>query len=541
MTDASLKDLLLERARREALDNVKFPSLETVLTSPEYFGLTTASPLQRAICRIIDGSPLGGLANLPEVTKALGCQTSSLPSAPPFEVMLLAGIRTAKSLMAAAAAVRWTQVVKMPVTIGPGEIPRVSIVSTSKENAEVIYNHVIGNVMASKKLQSLVIGAPTADAVMMRHPSGVPIEICVAAGSRAGSTLVARWSCGIIFDEFPRMVGESEGVINWETQRAAVFGRILPGAQLMSIGSPWAPFGPAYNYFIKHHGHPSKAIVFLKAPAWDMNPVYWTKEAIDAMRENNPTAYMTDCCAEFAAPEMSLFSGTEIDKCTRRNPDNTPGPVCVPPEKGLTYRAAMDPATRGNAWTLVIATRKGRKKIVAFVDQKVGSQLEPLSPRQVFEEWAPVFRKYGISTVDTDQYMADALRDIAFEFGIHFHQVSMTEVKKAAVYRDIRAKMSEKELELPPDTYFRSDLQRVKLRPMVSGGHKIILPPTPDGRHCDYAPAFMLAVYPFIEDAVIEDDANEDERQNERARKMKEERFADVRKQNQPWWKRIRK
>jgi hypothetical protein len=34
---------------------------EALLTSPEAFGLTTATPLQRAICRVSDGVPIGDL------------------------------------------------------------------------------------------------------------------------------------------------------------------------------------------------------------------------------------------------------------------------------------------------------------------------------------------------------------------------------------------------------------------------------------------------------------------------------------------------
>ena len=45
--------------------------LERLLMSPAAFGLTTASPLQRAVCRIIDGLPLGDLASCAEVRAAV--------------------------------------------------------------------------------------------------------------------------------------------------------------------------------------------------------------------------------------------------------------------------------------------------------------------------------------------------------------------------------------------------------------------------------------------------------------------------------------
>jgi hypothetical protein len=43
------------------------------------------------------------------------------------------------------------------------------------------------------------------------------------------------------------MAGQEDGVVNLDDARSAVLGRILPGSQLLYIGSPWAPFGPVYS------------------------------------------------------------------------------------------------------------------------------------------------------------------------------------------------------------------------------------------------------------------------------------------------------
>ena len=81
-------------------------NLETVLTSASGFGLSQASPLQRAICRIADGLPLADLADDPDVANALACDASALPGSLPPELYVLSGIRCGKSLLAAALAVR---------------------------------------------------------------------------------------------------------------------------------------------------------------------------------------------------------------------------------------------------------------------------------------------------------------------------------------------------------------------------------------------------------------------------------------------------
>ena len=95
-------------------------TLELLLTSHHYFGLETATPVQRAVCRAIDGLPLGELWKDRDVRAAFGnCKPPSGLGRvlAPLELLLLAGIRSAKSLIAAACAFR--QVVQWQCPIGP--------------------------------------------------------------------------------------------------------------------------------------------------------------------------------------------------------------------------------------------------------------------------------------------------------------------------------------------------------------------------------------------------------------------------------------
>jgi hypothetical protein len=243
---------------------VALSSLEWKLTDPLAFGLTTASPLQRAVCRVADGVPLGSLAFDGTVIQGIR-DVHGLPSERPREVFVVSGIRTGKSLSAACNAFHMAVTCDVS-SLRPGEIPRVSVVSLKKDLADVIMNHLVGSVQASPLLRPFLIGTPTADGLMLRHPTGIPVEVCVVAGSRAGSSLVARWSAGCIFDEFPRMVGGDDGVVNWDDSRAAVIQRLLPGCQLWHIGSPWAPYGPAYEAVTEFHGKPSAQRIVIRAP-----------------------------------------------------------------------------------------------------------------------------------------------------------------------------------------------------------------------------------------------------------------------------------
>ncbi len=460
--------------------------LEALLCSSWGFGLTTATPLQRALCRVAEGRPLGELAERPEVVAAFG---GTLPTVRPTELAILSGIRVGKSLLAAAVAVFASQTCDVS-RLGPGEVPRVSVVSLTMDLAAVIFDHIIGRMQASPVLSPLLLAEPVKGSVLVRHPSGRPVQIKVAAGARAGSSLVARWSAGLVFDEFPRMVGGDDAVVNWDDSRQAALLRLLPGAQMLHIGSPWAPFGPAYDLVTEHFGTPTKLLAVCKAPAWSMNPALWTPERCEEAKLADPDAYRTDVAAEFATPEEALFSSDLLAAAERPESE---------PEPGQTYSAAMDPATRGNAWTFGLFTRTGNRKRMVLARQWIGTREEPLSPRSVLREIALECRRYGVRTVESDQYSVDAIADLAREKDVGLNVVSMplTEREKVERYLGIRAKLAEGEIELVPEV--RADLLRLKRRP-TQAGITIVLPLTSDGRHCDYAPTVMLGLGRYLRD-----------------------------------------
>lgn len=475
--------------------------LEWLLCDPHAFGLTTATPLQRAICRLAEGRPLLDLAKDETVANALGT-TATLRLAQPKEFAILSGIRTAKSLIAGAAGIRCSQTCDVS-TLGPGEIPRVSIVSFRMDLAQVILGHIVGRLQASPTLSSIQLEEPTSDSVLLRHPSGRPIEIKIVAGSRAGTTLVARWSAGCIFDEFARMIGGDEGVVNWNDSRDAVLLRLLPGAQMWHIGSPWAPYGPAYEMVQAHWGKPSSQLVVVVAPAPDMNPVYWTPARIEEAKKD-PDVYRTDVLAQFATPEQALLSSETVERATRA------APATMPPEPGCIYTAAIDPATRGNGWTLVVATRKkGKRKVIVRAEEWRGSRSEPLNPTAVLQEIAAILGPYGVSAVKSDQHLGDALRDLArlqvvtlpdgSTRPLAIIQITTTTDDRAKKWLAIRTRLEIGEIELPPSPVLRSDLLHLRKR-STTAGISIDLPMTSDGRHCDFAPAVMLALAAYLDE-----------------------------------------
>lgn len=538
LLDKATQDAILaEYARQFGATAFDFEHLEDLIDSPDGFGIAEMgglSPLQRCICRVVEGIPLGDLDGHPDLAEALGlsveetieweARRAQTGYSIPKEVFVIAAIRTFKSLLVAAAGIWASQHVDTTLLSG-GEIPRYSIVSLTVDNAKVVLMHLLG-ALKKPKLAGLVVDEKdlrersewkqiikesSSDLVgsqFLWHPSGVPIEIRVVAGKRAGGSTVSRWSAGVGLDEAPRMVGADRGVVNYTDIRRSVMGRLLPGAQLFSVGSPWASEGPVFDIFNEWWGQPRLDLVIFKAPGPLLNPVWWTQERCDELKEKDAVAYQMDVLAEFADAGEALYPQALIAKSTRYDQ-----PV-IDYQPGHEYSAAIDPATRNNAWTLVIAdrvryqtevegddgivrTRWRTKKRIVYHYQWQGSQVAPLSPRDTLQQVAEVLEHYHLDFCRTDQWSADAMRELAQSFGMALIIENWTSQENTNHYLWLRNAMANGDFEMPNDSDIAKDFRLVK-RVIGTRGPAVHLSSTADGRHCDYVPAVVRATAPWI-------------------------------------------
>lgn len=534
----------LSEARTE-LERLAYivPTVEELFTSPEYFGVATATPLQRAICRIADGRPLGELAHHPHVVAALSSWSDptakldpdSMPSTIPRFLYLVCGTRSGKTRLSAANAVR--RALTCDVShLATGDFPRVPIVSLKQDLAGAAFEQLKWTCLSRPKLRALMIGKPTADTVTLRHPSGTPVEILVVAGAATGASLVSRWLAGVIFDEAPRMMGSADGaVVNLNDMLTAIMTRLLDGAQVALPGSPFAPMGPVYDAVQQYHGRPGDGTVVVRAKGWWMNPAWWTPKRRDELARSKKTedrmALRTDGEAEFTDPEEALFPKLLLDRARRQAPT-------LGHEPGHEYCAAMDPATRSNAWTLAIGTRLRSKKLsVVFAKQWVPEPGRPLRPKAVLGEMSAILRDYGLGAVETDQYMTDALRDLAGEFGVSLIERPWTSERKWDLFRTFGDRLADDGIELPPDPQVAADLLMVRKR-TTQQGIQIILPKTSDGRHCDFAPSCIMCLSGYLDEPPPLPAADPRTRLEQEAQRLEQEAVEELeREQRQrPRW-----
>lgn len=492
---------------------------ELFLTDPRGFALRKASPLQRAIAWLIGtGEIPDRLWEVDDVRTAFG-NARPEKSWEVDEMGILAGIRGGKTLMAAMAVTWATQHVNLDDGPGEhmvrGEIPRVSIVSVSKDQAETAFRYIKGAVEGSPALSQLMVGKPTADTITMRHPSGRPIEICVVAGSAAGSSLVGRWCAGVIFDEAPMMALGEGGVISLKDMATSVRLRMLKGAKILYIGSPWGNSGFIYDLFHQNFGREKPTALFIRAQGWMLNPNEWTPEKMEYAKRKDERAYRLNCLAEFMDPESAMYSSFSVDQAMAGRG------VIKPPEDGKTYTASIDPGFSSNSWTFGIAeTVDNVRYDVVYAHQWTGTGQSPLVAGEVFDEMLPTLHAYRCAgSVKTDQYAAAPLVEIALTRGIGLSPLTITKANKFKLYSSVGVRLDSGYLSLPPLPEMRQDILNVKKR-ITTDGVKVVLPETADGRHCDYAAMLALLVGDYLQSsaeatkqakaAAVEDDDDVD-------------------------------
>jgi hypothetical protein len=464
--------------------------LEGLFTSAKAFGVTKASPLQRAICRVSDGTPLGALWDNPGVREGFGGVMP--PDTAPEILCILAAIRSGKSVLAATKA--FVCALTCDVTgLSDGDELRVPVLSVDKDSAHAVFNHLVGTLLAKPFLRKYMIGQPSADSVLIRHQTGREVEVKVTAMAKYGSTLVGRWLASCVLDEAGRMAGASESVRNLDDALHAIAGRIRPGGQILIIGSPNAPFGPVYDMVQESFGRPTPQLVVVRGTGPLLNPTWWNPARVAKTLRSNPRAHVTDVLGQFADSEDQLFSSVQVDRAMRK------GPEVIPPRTGHNYVAAMDPAMRGNAWTLIVLGCDGTDAqgdatyYVALAQQWRGTKVQPLRPDTVLREIKSLLEPYGLADVWSDVHHLDSLKVIAEHEGLGISETYTTAETKSEGIENIRLHIETGRLELPPNRPLRADLLRVKRK--VNRKHTVMdLPVTRDGRHCDYVPTLATCL-----------------------------------------------
>lgn len=408
-------------------------------------------------------------------------------SSAPHMMVLLCAIRTGKSLMSMAHAVWVSQKIDLS-SIRPGDGVRISILSTGIDTAKATFRHLVGAIESSPWMSALKL-RETADTVELRHPDGREVEIKVVALSRAGSTLVGRFSAGVVIDEAPRLSSDPDNVETIDEALRAIHGRMLPGATVLLPGSPHVPTGAIFELYEKHFGHPSRECVVAKAKGAQLNASWWTPERQEQVKAIDLETYRTDCLAEFRRAPDALFSYQDIDAASRTE-------EFKPPRK-TEYTAALSPGTQAHRWVLVIeehvATIDNLPRFaITLAKEWVGTFEDQLRPAKMVRRIAEELQRYGLDFAVCDESTPLAIIDEANEAGISLAPDKLLNAELLEQIEDMRTLLESGRYELPPSKDLKRDLLMVKRNITNTGAIALHLPEASDGRRCAFVPLIAM-------------------------------------------------
>lgn len=363
------------------------------------------------------------------------------------------------------------------------------------------------------------------------RPWGAGVMGIRVAGKRVGFRVYAASVAGV--SGFTGIFVLCDEVAKWKDKDTGVnpAGQVLasvrptmatqPNARIVLSSSPFGMLDAHYDAF--EEGETAfQSTAF--APTWVANPTL-TEEETRAMEPDEATWLREYAAIPQAEAETSLLTETLIDRATR------PEAGDMPWQDGWSYVAAMDPATRTNAWTLVIAGQDlEQKRHVALAREWKPKPGLPLDPRTVLAEMAIHLANYGTGLVYTDQHATEMIRALADEHALSLIEAPWTPTTKRVGYEHLLKLAQANRLGLPLDAQVKADLLGIR-KVITRSGVQYQLAEV-RGRHADYAPAIALAVADarFI--------ATEVKRPSP-AQEAKERRAAKFREdEERPYWRR---
>lgn len=396
------------------------------------------------------------------------------------QICVVAGIRGGKTTMAACAAVAGALRADLS-SLRPDETAAGLIVAPHADSAAETYRALRELVEGHPSVRALLVGEPKASRLTLRRPSdGRRVELRVVAAGKGGLTLRSRWLTSVVLDEGAFFETSSTAAVTDRAQLDAVRHRVVPGAQIWLISSPFAAKGLLHDTW--RTTAPGWVVVHASSAA--LNPKYWTPERVARALAEDYESASREVLGQFVDAATTLFSTAAVERASRH-------PV-APPVPHRRYVAAMDPASRVNPWTAVVATRGPERYEIVAAREWVprGSDLDP---DEVLAELARWLAPYNTTVVLTDQYGYASTAALARRHGLALTLHTTTEKSAMSSHLWLKKRLEADEVALPPVPELLADMQDVQ-RVLGSGGRARVEYQRRGPRHADYVPAIVLGL-----------------------------------------------
>lgn len=388
------------------------------------------------------------------------------------ELWVVAGRRSAKSNTSASVAVYLAtvgvEVEGLLDTLKPGERGVISVIAVDRDQAKVLFRYISGIIDASPVLAGMV-AKKNADSIDLNNR--VTIEVATNSFKAVrGRTLIAS-----IMDECAFYKDADSAAPDVELYRALIPGLATTGGMLIGISSPYRRKGLLFQKWRKHYGKAGDVLV-VQGGTQDFNPTIEPRIIEEALQDD-PEGARSEWLGEFRQDISDFMPRQIIEESARTSP------LELPYQKGTRYIGVADPAGGGaDEFTMGIGHLEGDVVVIDVIRARRGK------PAQIVEEYAPLFKEYGIDRIKTDRFAGSWPAD---EFAKHGIQCDQAAKPKSQLYIDSLSRFNSGQVQLPPDDVLINQFCNLERRAMRGGREQV---DHPSGHHDDRANAAVLVM-----------------------------------------------
>ena len=371
--------------------------------------------------------------------------------------------------------------------LAPGQRGRLPIIAASKDQADEVFNYIVGAFEHSPALKPL-IEKPLDRTLSLTSKIDIQVR-ALSFRSLRGATNI-----GVIADE----------IAYWRSDESAnpdaeIIGALRPSlattkGPLIGISSPYAKRGVLWGAFVKDYGpegRPSRLVA--KASTTVLNPGIDPDFLADQYADD-PVAAVAEYGAEWRDDISAFISADVVNRVTIQNRTE------IPPEAGIHYTAFVDVGggTGGDSYTAAIAhTRpmEGSRETCAVLDLLFEVK-PPYSPDEVTGTLCEILKRYRINKVVGDSYGGAWPRERFAHNGIKYEPASKLNIAQllnpsdsktgplyaSEIYRTFLALANSGRVELLDHVKMRTQLLMLERRTTPSGADSIT---HPKGGHDD--------------------------------------------------------
>lgn len=450
--------------------------LEEFAVDPLLGGFVEASPGQRLVLRLLDGLPPAN-AEQRELFEAIASRAWGEDLATPRRtVALIMGADSGKSLTAALLLLHRALFADLS-GLRPGQRGVGLLVAPDTRLARIPLDYIKGIIETSPVIAAEVEGDPLAETIRFTRGS----EVTILPATIGGRATRGRRFVSVILEE-TAYFRDQDYTVNDQDIVRAVRPRLLPGAQLVAISTPYRKLGWLYEIFRAEHGRSRRALV-LQAPTAVMRPDKSAASIEDEYLED-PTSAAAELGAEFLENVSDFLSAADVEAVTDEGVDRRP------PEDGFHYTAATDPSgLRNDHWALTVFGRRGEE-----VRQFVSTAWPPgISVDRLIGELSAILKPFGLTTLVSDQYGSEVTKAHFTRAGINVQErpfTSSANSAKALGFKALKELIVGRQIRLLDDPVLSRELKLLEVTRLSGGGERIAAP----GRlHDDRACACALA------------------------------------------------